>query len=142
MSSLIKGLISLTALLAIAMVTQPTVTEAPDSIDQLGGETIELESEPIESRQIVPASRSVEQGELEQAEENPEVEPETETYTVTAYTAGPESTGKKPGHPAYSFTASGKKVQAGVTVDCPPNLSFGTVVVIEGIGERVCQDRH
>lgn len=67
--------------------------------------------------------------------------PLAETYEVTAYTAGPESTGKTPGHPAYGITASGARVREGVTAACPPELPFGTRVHIEGVGERVCLDR-
>lgn len=65
----------------------------------------------------------------------------TSTYEVTAYTAGPESTGKSAGDPAYGVTASGEPVQEGVTVACPPEMAFGTVLSIEGVGERVCTDR-
>jgi 3D (Asp-Asp-Asp) domain-containing protein len=64
-----------------------------------------------------------------------------ETYEVTAYTAGAESTGKSPIHPAYGITASGKRVEAGVTIACPKEIPFGTRVEIEGVGERVCHDR-
>lgn len=63
------------------------------------------------------------------------------TYEVTAYTAGVESTGKRPGDAGYGVTASGKTVQEGVTVACPPSLAFGTRLLIEGVGERVCEDR-
>lgn len=63
------------------------------------------------------------------------------TFTVTAYTAGPESTGKSPGDKGYGITASGKQVQAGVTLACPKSLPFGTKVRIDGLGERVCHDR-
>lgn len=62
-------------------------------------------------------------------------------FTLTAYTAGPESTGKSPGHPAYGITASGKKVQPGVTVAADPNvIPLGSTVYIEGIGQRVVHD--
>lgn len=64
-----------------------------------------------------------------------------EMYTLTAYTAGPESTGKRPGDPGYGITASGARVQEGVTVACPPSLPLGTVVEIEGLGKRICHDR-
>jgi len=63
------------------------------------------------------------------------------TYEVTAYTAGVESTGKRPGDAGYGVTASGKTVQEGVTAACPPSLAFGTRLKIEGVGERVCHDR-
>ncbi|WP_125563105.1 3D domain-containing protein [Salibacterium salarium] len=65
----------------------------------------------------------------------------TETFEVTWYTAGPESTGKQPGDPGYGVTASGERVQAGKTIACPPEYDFGTVIAIEGVGERVCHDR-
>ena len=42
----------------------------------------------------------------------------TEIFEVTAYTAGPESTGKTPDHPAYGITASGAHVKEGVTIAC------------------------
>lgn len=64
-----------------------------------------------------------------------------ETYEVTAYTANAESTGKSPGHPAYGITASGKRVEDGVTIACPKELPFNTRVEIEGVGERICEDR-
>ncbi|QHZ58619.1 hypothetical protein M655_024945 [Brevibacillus sp. NSP2.1] len=66
---------------------------------------------------------------------------ETELYEVTAYTAGPESTGKTRDHPAHGITASGARVREGITAACPPELPFGTRVHIEGVGERVCLDR-
>lgn len=66
---------------------------------------------------------------------------ETEIYEVTAYTAGPESTGKTPDHPAYGITASGAKVREGHTVACPPAIPFGTRLLIEGVGVRTCEDR-
>lgn len=62
-------------------------------------------------------------------------------FEVTAYTAGAESTGKSVGDAGYGITASGLPVNEGITIACPPELSFGTRVEIEGTGERVCQDR-
>lgn len=62
-------------------------------------------------------------------------------YEVTAYTAGYESTQKKVGDPGYGITASGTKAAEGRSAACPPSLSFGTIVEIEGLGERVCEDR-
>jgi 3D (Asp-Asp-Asp) domain-containing protein len=62
-------------------------------------------------------------------------------YEVTAYTAYEESTGKTPDHPAFGITASGRRVQAGVTAACPRELPFGTWLEIEGVGKRRCDDR-
>lgn len=62
-------------------------------------------------------------------------------FTLTAYTAGPESTGKSPGHPAYGITASGKRVQPGVTIAADPNvIPMGSRVYIEGVGTRIVHD--
>jgi 3D (Asp-Asp-Asp) domain-containing protein len=67
--------------------------------------------------------------------------PAWHTFEVTAYTAGPESTGKQPGDVGYGMTASGEPVREGITAACPPSMAFGTRLEIEGIGERVCFDR-
>lgn len=67
--------------------------------------------------------------------------PEWTTYEITAYTANEESTGKSPGDAGYGITASGEPVREGITAACPPSLSFGTRIEIEGLGERVCLDR-
>jgi 3D (Asp-Asp-Asp) domain-containing protein len=67
--------------------------------------------------------------------------PEWQTFEITAYTAGPESTGKRPGDDGYGITASGESVSEGITSACPPSLSFGTRLEIEGLSERVCTDR-
>jgi len=62
-------------------------------------------------------------------------------YEVTAYTAGYESTGKRPGDAGYGVTSSGEYVKEGVTVACPKSLAFGTRLHIKGVGYRICYDR-
>lgn len=64
-----------------------------------------------------------------------------QTFNVTFYSAGVESTGKSPGHKDYGRTASGTMVATGRTIACPPQYKFGTKINIEGIGVRVCEDR-
>jgi len=60
---------------------------------------------------------------------------------LTAYTAGPESTGKSPGHPAYGVTASGKYVKDHHTIAVDTRIiPMGTKVYIEGLGVRVAED--
>lgn len=39
------------------------------------------------------------------------------------------------------LTASGVPPVEGRTVACPPQLPLGTVLLVEGIGELVCEDR-
>lgn len=66
---------------------------------------------------------------LEGAYSNPD-NVHKDTYELTAYTAGFESTGKRPGHPLYGVTASGRKVKTNTTIACPPEMDFGTKVYI------------
>jgi 3D (Asp-Asp-Asp) domain-containing protein len=70
-----------------------------------------------------------------------EVAGKAETYEVTAYSNHYASTGKRLGDEGYGVTASGKKTVEGITIAADWNkLPKGTVVWIDGIGERVVQD--
>lgn len=62
-------------------------------------------------------------------------------FMLTAYTAGPESTGKNRGEKGYGITASGKQVTESLTIAVDPNvIPLGSRVYIEGLGYRVAQD--
>ncbi|HYG59547.1 MAG TPA: 3D domain-containing protein [Symbiobacteriaceae bacterium] len=62
--------------------------------------------------------------------------------TATAYTAGPESTGKGPGHPAYGVTATGVRAKPGQTLAVDPGvIPLGSRVCIEELNQcRIAED--
>ena len=63
-------------------------------------------------------------------------------YKITAYTAGYESTGKTPEHPAYGITASGAEVKEGITIAADWDvLPVGSKVYIQDVGFRWVEDR-
>lgn len=65
-----------------------------------------------------------------------------QTFEVTAYTNGAESTGKSPDHPAYGITASGAKTRANHTIACAQNKPFGTQIYIPHFDTTfTCEDR-
>lgn len=55
-----------------------------------------------------------------------------QTFKATYYDAGFQSTGKRPGHPAYGITKSGRKVKEGVTIAVDPNvIPLGTWIYVK-----------
>lgn len=69
--------------------------------------------------------------------------PETIEVVATGYTAGVESTGKRPGHPQYGITYSGVKVRRDQvsTIAADTRLfPIGTLLYIPGYGYGVVAD--
>lgn len=64
------------------------------------------------------------------------VQPVVEEYVITAYCSCVKCCGKSNG-----ITASGIKAVEGVTVAMNKSIPFGTKVYIDGVGERIVQDR-
>jgi 3D (Asp-Asp-Asp) domain-containing protein len=60
----------------------------------------------------------------------------TETYIITAYCPCVKCCGKTDG-----ITASGEKAVQGITVAMDKTKPFGTKIYIDGVGERIVQDR-
>ncbi|RPK31802.1 3D domain-containing protein [Paenibacillus xylanexedens] len=63
-------------------------------------------------------------------------------FELTAYSNHENSTGKNKGDADYGITASGEKTKEGVTIAADWRvLPKGTRVYIDGVGERVVQDK-
>ena len=65
-----------------------------------------------------------------------EVQPVIKEYVITAYCPCVRCCGKSDG-----ITASGVKATEGVTVAMDKSMTFGTKIYIDGVGERIVQDR-
>jgi 3D (Asp-Asp-Asp) domain-containing protein len=64
------------------------------------------------------------------------------TLEASAYTCGPESTGKRPVDPGYCVTASGYRLRPGdKVVAMGKKYPFGTQVMIPGYGLATVRDR-
>lgn len=62
------------------------------------------------------------------------------TMNASAYTAGFESTGKRPGDPYYGITASGLTVERGIVSVDPRVIPLGTQLYVEGYGFSLAAD--
>ncbi len=60
--------------------------------------------------------------------------------SASAYTAGPESTGKNPGDAGYGITATGAIAQKGIVAVDPNVIPLGSKVYIEGYGVATAAD--
>jgi len=60
--------------------------------------------------------------------------------TVTAYTAGPESTGKRPGDKGYGITFTGTQARPGVCAVDPNYIPLGSSLYVESYGYCRAED--
>src|SRR5690606_2387350 len=98
----------------------------------------QIAPEPVEPVVfVVPAPQIVAKGD---AVAVPAGAWEWRRMVATAYTDGPESTGKRPGHPAYGITRSGLPTRPGVVAVDPDVIPLGSIVYVEGYGLAVALD--
>ena len=97
----------------------------------------EIITDKVEEKEVIDDIKEVREIKEEENEYIKKV-----TFEVTAYTAGYESTGKSPDHPAYGITASGNYVKENYTIACPRRYPFGTEIYIEHFDNVfTCEDR-
>lgn len=113
------------------------INEQKSEINSLN-EEIKKKNQAIESKDS--KIHSLEQ-QLEKSQHDSESPMRQLDMELTFYTSGYESTQKKKGDKGYGITASGTVATEGRTVACPPSMSFGTKLYIDGFGYRVCEDR-
>lgn len=65
-----------------------------------------------------------------------EVQPVIKEYVITAYCPCVKCCGK-----TDRITASGVKAIEGITIATDKSIPFGTKIYIDGVGERIVQDR-
>lgn len=99
--------------------------------------SIPTEEKQMQVMEVAAFEQSYKQNTVSRGEKRTELG----EFKMTAYTAGFESTGKTPSHPAYGITKSGAKVEEGLTISVDPKvIPLGSLVYIEEVGYRVAQD--
>lgn len=98
----------------------------------------EKQDRRLEKEEIIsePITQVVEKGEVlsfKTADGSRYEYSEAFTMKATAYTAGYESTGKRPGDPGYGITRSGTRVRPGVVAVDPRVIPLGTRLYVESL---------
>lgn len=120
-------LVSLIAILLAGTCMSPCVASSLDR-----NKLIEHQKIRTETEKSSPALEASKQQEVKSVK-----------VVATGYTAGVESTGKRPGHPQYGITYSGVKVRRGQvsTIAADTKLfPIGTILYIPGYGYGVVAD--
>ncbi|WP_240033781.1 3D domain-containing protein [Oceanobacillus profundus] len=112
-----------------------TLKERQQKIDGLKEERQSLEQDikklksDLEAKQEV---KSAKESNLQLLSHETSKDEEWRTFTATYYDANYQSTGKNPGDIGYGVTASGKKVESGVTIAVDPDvIPLGSWVMIK-----------
>lgn len=130
-------------LFGFILFAQPVSASVDYTVQQ--GDTLYSISEEndVEIETLIASNPSVEDPDAIEAGEEIIIPDDNGTpFTVTAYTAGEESTGKEEGDPGYGVTASGNTVEENQTIACPSSLDFGTSVHIPELEDTfICEDR-
>ncbi|WP_102026229.1 3D domain-containing protein [Salirhabdus sp. Marseille-P4669] len=112
--------------------------KAQDKATMSKQESTEQDSSiPDESKEVKETPKTLE--EAADLSQYPSV-----TVMATGYTAGPESTGKSPGHPQYGITYSGVEVRRDLYSTIAADLTkfpIGTILFIPGYGYGVVADK-
>ena len=136
-------IVAVVILIVVLLLTSPTYAKIDDLSDETH-ETINVSTD-VEKSFVEPIKGVT--GALEQpfyeegcGEELETVEPEWIDYLCTAYCGCEKCVGKWHTD-GYTLTASGWEAQEGVTIAADESYPFGTVLYLEGLGERVVMDR-
>jgi 3D (Asp-Asp-Asp) domain-containing protein len=105
----------------------------------LGIKTIKNEKEIFELQQEIEKINKQLEEIINSAKKNPEKLTKLKVR-ATAYTSGPESTGKKPGTKGYGITYSGLRALKGAVAVDPNVIPLGSVLEIPGYGYGIAID--
>ena len=138
---LILLIASLTAHVIFGMETQSIIDELEYQNNRKTAQILDRDLE-IEIQQIlIDMQDDIIQNHIDTREQESEGQEYIGEFEITYYTAGKESTGKSPGHPAYGITRSGTMVEEGRTIATDWDvLPVGSEVYIEGLGYRTVED--
>ncbi len=113
----------------------PIIYEPQEAVVEMAAE--DRSYEPVIEEEAPPQEELEEPEEVFEKEAQPrKVLESVGTYYITGYDICVKCCGKTDG-----VTASGALAEVGRTVAAPKDIPFGTVLYIEGIGERVVEDR-